>query len=386
MLMPGRTIGRKMTMTQVASTLSRFVNRAVIDRTGLLGNFDLDLVYTPDQPTPNGPAGPPPVAIAPPTDGPSLFTALQEQLGLKLVATRAPVQVVVVDHVERLVDDQAAARAADAPAFEVASVKPNAARNGERNVSLTGRRFTMAHATLRELVQFAYQRRDGRLRSDSEIAGGPGWIRSDHFDIVANVDGMPATLDAGNTAAGAATPGELSAVDRVRLMMRRLLADRFKVTVHDESRTLPMYALIADRPGGAFGRQLQRVDRDCAALRQPGGRSAAPSGTIPCGGFRTFGPGHTAGRAVSMSMLAEFLQGSVGRVVADRTGLAGPFDLDLRWSLDEGPRSSDRDQPSADPGPSIFTAVREQLGLKLDPMEGPVDVLVIDHAERPTAN
>jgi uncharacterized protein (TIGR03435 family) len=92
------------------------------------------------------------------------------------------------------------------------------------------------------------------------------------------------------------------------------------------------------------------------------------------------GPGHNTGRAVSVSMIAALLEGSVGRNVFDRTGLAGKFDVDLQWTPDQPWQPGDLN------GPSIFTAVREQLGLKLESTKGPVDVLVIDRAEQPTAN
>jgi len=94
-----------MTMTQVANTLSRFLNRTVTDRTGLMGDFDLDVEYTPDQ-MPSGPRGlPMPAPLAPPSDGPSIFTAVQEQLGLKLESTKAPVDVLVIDRVEQPTPD-----------------------------------------------------------------------------------------------------------------------------------------------------------------------------------------------------------------------------------------------------------------------------------------
>ncbi len=102
LLMPGRLSGRTMTMTQLANTLSRFLSRSVVERTGLTGNYDLDLVYTPDQMLPNGPGGPLPVPspFSPPSDSPSVFTAIQEQLGLKLQSTKGPVRILVIEHVE----------------------------------------------------------------------------------------------------------------------------------------------------------------------------------------------------------------------------------------------------------------------------------------------
>lgn len=267
----------------------------------------------------------------------------------------------------------------DSPAFEVASVKPNKSRDGERSGDLVGRRFTMTYATLRDLVYFAYQRQDdGHLRYDSQISGGPSWINSDRFDVVANAEGMPAGLDASNTGAGAATSREIAGIDRIRLMMRTLLADRFKLTVHNELRELPIYALVIDRNDGKLGPQLRKVDVDCVALRESGSDA-------PCGGFRGLESGHYTGRAVSMTMVAGLLEGRVGRMVFDRTELVGKFDVDLQWTPEQAQRPGDLDLPPSDlNGPSIFTAVREQLGLKLESVKGPVEVLVIDSVEQPT--
>jgi uncharacterized protein (TIGR03435 family) len=236
-------------------------------------------------------------------------------------------------------------------------------------------------------VQFAYQRPNGALRGDDEIAGGPSWIKSDHFDVMATLSDMPAGLDAANTAAGATTPGEMTAIDRVRLMMQKLLADRFKLTVHHESRELPVFALAMARNDRATGPQLRRVDVDCATLRQ----RAAPSAPqdvqeLPCGGFRRLAPGHHAGRAVPWWLIVEFLEGTVDRNVIDRTGLTGAFDVELQWAPMQ-PQRPDAAEPAppVDPGgPSIFAAVREQLGLRLEASRGMVDVLLIDRAEKPT--
>ena len=103
MLTPGLISARKMTMTQLANLLSRFLNCVVIERTGLTGDFDVDLVYTPDQMPTGRDGGPPP--LTGPSDGPSIFTALQEQLGLKLESTRGPVEVLVIDSVQEPTPD-----------------------------------------------------------------------------------------------------------------------------------------------------------------------------------------------------------------------------------------------------------------------------------------
>jgi bla regulator protein blaR1 len=282
------------------------------------------------------------------------------------------------------------------PAFEVASVKPNKSLDGDRNFGLASGRFTATHATLRELVGFAYQLQDGRLRHDSQISGGPNWINSDHFDVVAKAEGDSFGFDASRIPAGAARPGEISAIDQVRLMLRTLLADRFKLTVHNEIRELPIYALVMARSDGTLGPQLRRVDLECVALRDDGRGSPPEPGKAICGGFRGLGPGGTTGHAVPISLLAKNVEGSVDRIVTDRTGLTGRFDVDLQWTPDQlrqfkgspdlppGTLPQINGFPFDPNGPSIFTALQEQLGLKLESTKGPVDVLVIDHVEQPT--
>jgi uncharacterized protein (TIGR03435 family) len=267
-------------------------------------------------------------------------------------------------------------------AFDVASVKPNVSRDAERDATLTTSRLRLGYVTLRDLVLFAYQRPNGNLRSDAEVSGGPRWMDSDHFDIVAAMSGMPVGLDGVNTAAGAATASETSGIDRVRAMMRTLLADRFKLAAHHELREVPVYELVMARSDRAPGRQLHRVDIDCAARRQSKG---SPESTgRPCGGFRQISPGHYEGGAVPMQLVADLLEGVVQRNVVDRTNLTGVFDVELRFAPEQL-RSPDPANPlSADLAPSIFTAVREQLGLRLSPTRAKVDVLIIDRAERPT--
>ena len=273
------------------------------------------------------------------------------------------------------------------PAFEVASVKPNTSRDGERGLDLSpGGRFTATYATLRDLITLAYQLPTGHLRHDSQIVGGPGWINSDRFDIVAKADPSPAGSVA-DRPAGAVRPRDVDAIDQFRLTLRKLLADRFRLTVHNETRQLPVYALVLARRDRRLGPQLHKVEIDCAAQYENARGPAPPApGTAACGGFTGLGPGRMTGHAVTMSMLATSFPGSVGRVVVDRTGLGGVFDLDLTWLPEQTPQRAEPppNAPLPGDGPSIFTAVQEQLGLKLDSQRSSVDVLVIDRAEHPT--
>jgi uncharacterized protein (TIGR03435 family) len=160
-------------------------------------------------------------------------------------------------------------------------------------------------------------------------------------------------------------------------MVRTLLADRFKLAVHHETRELPIYALLLARNDGRLGPKLQ--PSTCVAGRRPPGDATAQ----PCG-FRP-GPGIFVSGGVPIAMLATFVSSAVRRSVVDRTGLDGNFDIDLHWLPDNSPLGPQPDTPPPDPGgPSIFTALQEQLGLKLESTRGPVDVLVIDHVEQPT--
>jgi uncharacterized protein (TIGR03435 family) len=269
-------------------------------------------------------------------------------------------------------------RAAQAPAvdasgarFEVASVKPNAT-TGSRLVAmvqmLPGGRFEATLIQLRSLILYAYS------VTSERIFGGPSWISADRFDIVAKAEGN-------------ASPTEM------KLMVRALLADRFKLVVHTEIRELPMFALLMNRSDGKLGPQLR-----AAAVACPAGLSARnvePSEKQPsCGIRRGFGKIEAWG--INMSQLATLLAPMAQRaslrdaaagLVVDHTGLTGYFDVALEWDqnatlrLDASPTAP---EPVAGSGTSIFAAVREQLGLKLDAQKAPTTVVVIDSAEKPT--
>jgi uncharacterized protein (TIGR03435 family) len=259
--------------------------------------------------------------------------------------------------------------------FEVASVKPNKSGDGRVMLGMApGGRFTATNVTLRMLIRNAYQ------LQDFQIAGGPNWLNSDHFDIVAKADRDVAPAQPGGP------PGPL------QMMLRALLADRFKLAAHNETRDMPIYALVLARSDGKLGPQLHPSATDCAAImaanRARGGPPAFPEAARPPCGMR-MGPGQMSGGAFPLSQLASTLSVIVQRVVIDRSGLTGAYDFDLTWTPDQTlqgqPPPGAPAPPPIDPnGPSIFTALQEQLGLKLDSQRGPVDVLVIDKAEPPT--
>lgn len=262
--------------------------------------------------------------------------------------------------------------------FEAASVKPNKSGSGQVSIGIQpGGRFNAVNVPLRLLIRNAYQ------LQDFQLVGGPGWMTSDRFDIVAKAD--PASLPPLPAPPGTAGP--------FQIMLRNLMADRFKLKVHKETREMPVYALQLARPDGKLGPQLRPATVDCAALagRGRGGPPPAPPapGERPACGMR-IGPGVMSGGGFPLSQLATALSQFVQRVVIDRTGLTGNFDLDLAWTPDQIPQAPPGGAPAGAPpsapldGPSIFTALQEQLGLKLESVRGPVEVLVIDSVEQPT--
>ena len=195
----------------------------------------------------------------------------------------------------------------------------------------------------------AYNVRDYQMSPE-----GPGWIRSDRYDIVAKVDGE-----------GRPT------MDQVRQMLQKLLADRFQLKLHRETKELPVYALVI----GKKGPTLMESAADAKSSMR-------------------FGAGQFTGSKVSMTQLALFLSNALARPVLDGTGLMGTYDFKLQWTPDAGQLPGlggfgpgpDAPPPSDPNGPSIFTAVQEQLGLKLESQKGPIEILVLDHAAKPSEN
>jgi bla regulator protein blaR1 len=171
-------------------------------------------------------------------------------------------------------------------------------------------------------------------------------------------------------------------------MLRSLLADRFRLSVHNETRELPVYALTMARTDGRLGSQLKQSTVDCQAARGAGrGGPPTGAGTPPCS--MRVAPGALFLSGFPLSQLATALSNFVRRTVVDSTGLAGTFDVELHWTPEQMPQgtapSGAPPLPPPDPnGPSIFTAVQEQLGLKLEASKVPQEVLVIDHVELPT--
>jgi uncharacterized protein (TIGR03435 family) len=237
--------------------------------------------------------------------------------------------------------------AAQGPAFEVATIKRNVSVGQLSSIrGQPGGRVTVTNHTLRNIV-----RQTNRLQS-YQIVGGPEWVDQDRWDIVAKGEGDPP-------------------FEQLTAMMQTLLTDRFKLLTHRETREMPIYALVLVRPDGRLGPQVKASTVDCAAIaaaaRSRGGTPPPPGAGPQCG--TNINNSRLRMSAQLMTDLARNLSIVTDRMVVDKTGLTGIFDLELQWN--------DTD------GPSLVTAVQEQLGLKLDAQRGPVDVLVIDSAQKP---
>jgi len=264
------------------------------------------------------------------------------------------------------------------PSFEVASIKLN--NSGDRRVRLATPpgRFTAENVSVKTLIEYAYNVRE------LQLAGGPSWIDSERYDIDAKSD---------------LTPEEMrnrypdDPPQALRLMVQSLLADRFKLALSRETKDAPIYVLSVAKGGPKFHQ---------TALAPPNPTPNAQGAVAPNGPrrmLRTVRGQITMGDA-PISSLAAALSGQVGRLVIDKTGLTGHYDLTLQWAPDESqsrmyggeggapdgrPAGVAAPPPDAN-GPSIFTALQEQLGLKLESAKGPVETFAIAHIEQPSEN
>jgi uncharacterized protein (TIGR03435 family) len=226
-------------------------------------------------------------------------------------------------------------------AFEVATVRPAKDAEGMNN-RRDPVQATWTNMPLASVIQSAY-----RLQPD-QLIGGPSWIRSDRWDVIAKTD-RPATWEQQNR------------------MLQPLLADRFKLKVHWETRQLSQYRLLTTKGGP----KVHPV-RDEESNERPGGTR--------------IGRGLIDAHAITTAELAGWLRSELGRPVVDSTGLTGKYDFKLQWVPDESQPNSEGETPPLDATePSIFAAIRE-LGLKLQAIKGPAEVLVVDYAERPSEN
>jgi uncharacterized protein (TIGR03435 family) len=255
-----------------------------------------------------------------------------------------------------------AAQTSSVPAFEVVSVKRNVSGDqASSSIVQPGGRYTATNMTLRMLLKTAYG------VHDDQISGGPDWLDSDRFDIVAK----------------AATDRPTNVFrDEARVMLRSALNDRFGLTVRREPREIPVYVLVLAARDGSLGPNLRRSNPDeCGKPARPFPGGADTQGSAfdhPCGSGQAR-PGHLAARAMDVSLLTGRLGTWTDRMLVDRTGLSGTFDWDLRWT----PEALTPDATNAATAVPLVTALREQLGLRLEARRESAEVLVIDRASRP---
>ncbi len=239
---------------------------------------------------------------------------------------------------------------AKVPAFEAATIKPTARTDGAWRLQPTPDGYTGMDISLLKLVGEAYGIYDGKL-----ITGGPPWIDHDKFDLEAKFD-------------SAEVPDPKSLTFRQRAdMLQALLKDRFRLKVHQEFKTFPAFNLAIAKGGP----KLQETKPEDVTQTVSGASCL----------FRRSSSGYVQVQGCMPKDLEDLLRSATGRTVVDKTGITRRYSFELRWA----PINTPADSPDAS-GPSIFTALQEQLGLKLEPATVPLSVLVIDSAERPSEN
>jgi uncharacterized protein (TIGR03435 family) len=270
------------------------------------------------------------------------------------------------------------------PSFEVASIKVN--HSGTSFVRMGGpdvSRYVASNISAKMLITFAYNMRD------FQVSGGPGWINSDKFDINAKVED--------SLAEQMQKLPRAQQQDQMRLLLQSLLADRFKLAVSHETKELPIYALVVAKSGSKL-KEVPPPDAQAnsgrpPALPPPSGPNPPP---VPPGMFRMMigrgGVSTLTASASPISDLVMMLSQQLGRQLVDQTGLKGTYDFTLQWTSDMGlgggvlPVAPDSAGANDAGGTSIFTALQDQLGLRLESTKGPVDTIVVDHIEEPSEN
>jgi uncharacterized protein (TIGR03435 family) len=233
--------------------------------------------------------------------------------------------------------------------FDVVSIKPHKSSSDPTMMpfGVVGGRYNASNAHLRQLIAAAYVDSGAPLQPAVEITGLSGWAATDGFDVEARTE-----------------PGSTPTKQQTMEMLQAMLEDRFKLEIRHEPKSAPIYALVVDS-GGVKLKETQTF----------AGPAGGPSNRLP-------GPGHI--RANSIAMLIPVLSASAGRKVVDKTGLTGFYEIDLNFAPDPSRLPQDAE---IDPNlPSLFTALREQLGLRLAPEQGQVDTFVVESVARPSEN
>jgi bla regulator protein BlaR1 len=295
-----------------------------------------------------------------------------------LMAVAVPIAFGLVHATQSRAASQGQNTAAITPVFEVASIKPGKSVGDVVNEGYlhTPDGLTATNVTLQTLIQDAYG------VEAHQISGAPNWLNSERYDIEAKV---------GKSAADELR--KLSPEQRDlenRRMLQALLADRFRLTLRRETKEMPMYSLVIAKNGPKL-QEAKPGDTYPNGFKGPDGRSGAGMMQVQLGG------GHLTAQGVAVSSLVDYLSGQLGRTVLDKTGRTGKYDFTLQWTPDQsqaptlkgtqgGQQGTDSTPSPQSSRPSVVTAIQEQLGLKLEFQTDTVELLVIDHVEKPSEN
>jgi uncharacterized protein (TIGR03435 family) len=302
-----------------------------------------------------------------------IFTSRQDLVfrSNRFVVTAVSLLLLLTSTVRGRVHSQARDATANPLTYEIVSIRPSAP-NSDPNSGGTEELadgYKATNVTLLTLIRRAYG-----IDVKSQILGTPGWLSSDAYDIQAKMESSVAD-----------DLRKLSPLERTyarQQMLRALLADRFKLVVHRENRELPVYMLVVAKNGLRLHESTpERTPNEIHDSSLDSGRRGGKI-TAPC---------------TTTQSLAGLLSIALNRTVLDKTGLTAKYDIALQWSVEQEQAAAPRLLDGAQAGtggasmpdaswPSIFTAIQEQLGLKLEPGKGPVKVVVIDHVERPSGN
>ena len=278
------------------------------------------------------------------------------------VASCGTVRAQAMPEMPVISDGKAAVAGTKVPEFDVSSVKVNKAEDHMMRVMNTPSGYNSVNLSLKSMISQAYG-----IKQDL-ISGGEGWVSTTGFDVEAKV--APADVDALKKLTG----------EQRRSMLKPLLAERFKLKVHTETKVLPIYELVVAKGGPKLTESAVVPPPDPDAPKpDPAKLDIAKMSKMP--GSMRMGPGELTAYGMSIQSLAGSLSGAVHRTVVDKTELKGRYDLALKYAPEDGsPAAADTSLPS------LFTAVQEQLGLRLQASKGDVETLVIDHAEMPAAD
>jgi len=252
--------------------------------------------------------------------------------------------------------DGLTAQTPSGPSFDVVSIKPTRSDSGGQVGTPPGGRWQMVNMPIQSLILSAYQTKT------FELVGAPPWVSNERYDVVAKANAEP-------------TPQEFQG------MLRSLLVERFNFRGHYETLDRDVYALVLANKDGKLGSELRRSAIDCAAFfaAKPvqGLPRAVASNGVPACFYSNSGTRIVSGGATMESLAASMSGPGIGRIVIDKTGLPGYYEFTLRFTPPGAASPTDN-------APSIFTALQEQLGLKLEPQRVPMELLVVDHIDRPS--